>query len=130
MNQPPTYDLTLILDPAATDERRAEIVEHVRGALESQGTIEGQLEWGSRPLAYEIRHKQDAEYHFFQFKGPAELLDSLNHTLRITDGIVRYRIIKSTGPAMTPMEYRPEERSREDRGDRGDRAERGGYRSR
>jgi small subunit ribosomal protein S6 len=45
-------------------------------------------------MAYEIRHKTDADYHLIQFNGPRELLDRLDRTLRITDGVVRYRIIK------------------------------------
>ena len=51
-------------------------------------------DWGTRALAYEIRHKTDAEYHLLQFHGPAALLASLQRTLRITDGVVRFRIIK------------------------------------
>ena len=45
-------------------------------------------------MAYEIRHKTDAEYHLIQFHGHAQLLESLQRTLRITDGVVRFRIIK------------------------------------
>ena len=45
-------------------------------------------------MAYEIRHKTDAEYHLIQFNGPRELLERLDRTLRITDGVIRYRIIK------------------------------------
>ena len=36
----------------------------------------------------------DAEFHLLQFHGNRELLERLDRTLRITDGVVRYRIIK------------------------------------
>ena len=45
-------------------------------------------------MAYEIRHKGEAEYHLLQFHGDADLLADLHRTLRITDGIMRFRIIK------------------------------------
>jgi hypothetical protein len=51
--------------------------------------------WGERPLAYPIEKKASAEYHLLQFHvGDVELLASLSRTLRITDGVVRSRIIK------------------------------------
>jgi small subunit ribosomal protein S6 len=45
-------------------------------------------------MAFEIRHKGDADYHLLQFRATRELLEELDRTLRITDGVVRYRIIK------------------------------------
>jgi small subunit ribosomal protein S6 len=58
------------------------------------GSIVGKHEWGPRAMAYEIRHKTDAEYHLIQFHASAPLLENLQRTLRITDGVVRFRIIK------------------------------------
>ena len=48
----------------------------------------------ARALAYEIDHREAAEYHLLQFSGPASLIAALEHNLRITDGVVRYRVIK------------------------------------
>jgi small subunit ribosomal protein S6 len=45
-------------------------------------------------MTFQIRHQPDAEYHLLQFTGPPSLLESLSHTLRITDGVLRFRIIK------------------------------------
>ena len=45
-------------------------------------------------MAFEIDHESEAEYELLQFEGPKTLLDELNRTLRITDGVVRFRIIK------------------------------------
>ena len=51
-------------------------------------------DWGLRPTAYEVRKRADADYHLLQFQGPAELLQQLDHALKITDGVNRFRIIK------------------------------------
>jgi len=58
------------------------------------GSIERNDDWGRRPMAYEIRHHPEAEYHLLQFKAPPTLLEELSHTLRITDGVLRFRVIK------------------------------------
>ena len=41
-------------------------------------------------------HTADAEYHLLQFSGPPALVETLSYNLKITDGVVRHRIIKVT----------------------------------
>lgn len=88
------YDLILLLDLGAEDERRAKIVADARAAISAEGELLGDQSWGTRPLSYEIDHREAAEYHLLQFSGPASLIGALEHNLRITDGVVRYRVIK------------------------------------
>ena len=91
----PTYDLILMLDTEADAPLRAKIVADARSAIEAQGELLRHDEWGDRALAYPIDHKQAAEYHLLQFHSSTpELLRGLDRTLRITDGIVRFRIVK------------------------------------
>ena len=81
------YDLMLLLDLGAEDDARAKIVADARAAIEADGTLLGDQAWGVRPLAYPIDHRNQAEYHLLQFSGPPSLIASLEHTLRITDGV-------------------------------------------
>lgn len=90
----PLYDLTLMLDPAAPDDRRAKIVGDAETAISAKGTLEGKHAWGNRTMTFEIDHKAEAEYHLLQFTGTPELLEQLQRTLRVTDGVMRFRIIK------------------------------------
>jgi small subunit ribosomal protein S6 len=111
----PTYDLMLMLDPAATDEQRAKVLADVERLLgQDGGTIVGTQEWGTRTMAYEIRHKTDAEYHLFQFQAPADTLRALERMLRITDAVVRFRIIKLAPGTPPPPAVRPESRAAEE----------------
>jgi ribosomal protein S6 len=104
----PVYDLMLLLDTAATDEQRAKILADTEAAILAEGTLVGKHDWGARALAYEIRHKGDAEYHLFQFNATPALLERLHRTLRLTDGIVRFRIIKLAPGTPPPPAVRPE----------------------
>src|SRR3984957_11462882 len=90
----PIYDLILLLDLGAEGEVRAKIIADARAAISAEGELVGDQAWGTRALAYEIDHREQAEYHLLQFSGPPSLIDSLEHTLRITDGVVRHRVIK------------------------------------
>ena len=88
------YDLNILLDSELPEETRERILADVEAMVAETGTIVSAHDWGRRTMAYEIRHKTDAEYHLIQFHATRELLASLDHTLRITDGVQRFRIIK------------------------------------
>jgi small subunit ribosomal protein S6 len=89
------YDLMLVLSTAAEDERRAKILSDVEAQItDGGGTVERNDDWHSRPLAYEINHQAEGEYHLFQFTGPTTLLEALSHNLRIDDAVLRFRIIR------------------------------------
>jgi small subunit ribosomal protein S6 len=110
------YDLMLMLDSNAPDERRAEIASNVQTAIENGGTLVGAHDWGMRRIAFEIDHRADAEYRLYQFETPDDdhsLLEQLDHTLKITDGVLRHRIIRlkpGSPPPPTPRQAgRPRE---------------------
>jgi small subunit ribosomal protein S6 len=91
----PLYDLVLMLSPDAAEDSRAKILRDVESTISGAGgSIERNDDWGRRPMAYEIRHQPEAEYHLLQFRAPGSLIEDLSHTLRITDGVVRHRVIK------------------------------------
>jgi small subunit ribosomal protein S6 len=92
----PLYDLMLLLSTAAPDEQRSKILADVESMItNADGSIERKDDWGQRPLAYRIHHQPDADYHLLQFKAPPTLIETLSHDLRITDGVVRFRVIKN-----------------------------------
>jgi len=132
MADKPNYDLMVLLDPEAPEERRAQLIEQIRGQIQSgDATLKGDADWGMRRLAYEIDHRAEAQYHLFQFEASADLLTSLDRSLSIDDAVLRFRTIRLPGeapeqtpeaPPQTSFESgRREGRGRDDRGDRGDR---------
>lgn len=99
------YDLMLLLDATAPEERRQEILADVQGTIDADGTLIGVHDWGSRRLTFEIDHRPDADYKLLQFEGGNDLLDRLNNSLRIADGVLRFRIIRQLpgGPPVPPQ---------------------------
>jgi small subunit ribosomal protein S6 len=117
------YELVLMLDPEAADEAREKVAGDVRQAIEGAGTLDRADTWGMRKMAYEIKQRNEADYRFYRFQGEPELLERLDHSLKITDGVLRVRIFKVDpgAPANPPPEF---ERLVPSGGDRGDRERR------
>lgn len=106
-NQAPLYDLVLLLSTTAPEEQRTKILADVESAITgAEGSIERRDDWGQRPLAYRIQHQPEADYHLLQFTAPPALIETLSHDLRITDGVVRFRVIKNL-PGTPPAPESP-----------------------
>ena len=91
-----TYDLTLLLDSTADDDRRKKILADAQALIGQHGSVASTHDWGVRPTTYEVKKQAAAEYHLIQFssEAPRPLLEELDRVLPITDGVLRYRIIK------------------------------------
>jgi small subunit ribosomal protein S6 len=88
------YELVLMLDPESADEAREKVAGDVRQQIEGSGTLDRADVWGMRKLAYEIRQRNEADYRYYRFQGEPDLLERLDHSLKITDGVLRFRIFK------------------------------------
>src|SRR3954453_6043423 len=109
---PPLYDLTVLLDTTAPDDQRTKILSDIESMISGRVEVVGTRDWGARTMAYEIRHKTDAEYHLIQFHGHAELLATLQRPRRLMDGGGRFRITNrepGTPPPPAPPERAPVE---------------------
>jgi small subunit ribosomal protein S6 len=120
--QAPEYELVLMLDPEAPDEQREKIAADARQRISSGGELKHDTAWGMRKLAYEIRQRTEADYRFFRFENGGNLLDELNHNLKIADGVLRFRIFKvdPRNPVIVPPPPTPLSSGRPERGGRRD----------
>ncbi len=104
----PLYDLMIVISTEVEEDRRAKILSDVETQITSGGgTMERNDDWRTRALAYEINHQREGEYHLIQFKGAPALIESLSHSLRIDDAVLRFRIIKVLPGTPPPPEAAP-----------------------
>jgi small subunit ribosomal protein S6 len=111
-----------MLDPSPDEAGRDALAQDVRGRIEGKGTLKHENKWGLRKMAYEIGGRNEADYRWLRFEAPTELLDELNHNLKIADGVLRFRIFKvdADAPVMIPPAVAaPAPGASRDRGDRG-----------
>jgi small subunit ribosomal protein S6 len=110
------YDLMLLIDPNAPEERRTAAVSEAESLLNSGGEVVASQDWGHRRMAYEIDHRPEADYRLYQFNGDSDLLERLNQRLRINDAVLRFRIIKAKpGQPLPPPPEQQAPRRRDDR---------------
>jgi small subunit ribosomal protein S6 len=93
-----------MLDPRQDASSRDALAKEARGQIEASGALKHENTWGLRKLAFEIGKCTEADYRWFRFEGPTELLEKLNHNLKIADGVLRFRIFKvdAATPVMVP----------------------------
>jgi small subunit ribosomal protein S6 len=98
------YELVLMLDPGRDASSRDSLAGDARKLIESAGSLKHENNWGLRKMAFEISRRTEADYRWFRFEAPTELLESLDHSLKIADGVLRFRIFKvdPEAPVMVP----------------------------
>lgn len=98
------YELVLMLDPEQDAPARDAVAQEAKGQIEASGTLKHENVWGLRKLAYEIKQRNEADYRWFRFEAPTELLEQLDHNLKIADGVLRFRIFKvdADTPVLVP----------------------------
>ena len=91
---PREYELVLMLDPGLEESARDKLAQEARAQIEGDGELKHENSWGLRKMAYEIHQRTEADYRWYRFTAPRELLGRLDHNLKIADGVLRFRIFK------------------------------------
>ncbi|MDN5314725.1 MAG: small subunit ribosomal protein [Clostridiales bacterium] len=91
------YEAVFILNPAIGDEAITATTDKVKALIESEATIEQMDVWGRRRLAYEIDDQKEGYYVLVNFSSEAEFPKELERVLKITDGVMRYMVVRADG---------------------------------
>lgn len=89
------YELVYILTPELDQEATQAYIEKFNGIITNQGgTVDEVNEWGKKRLAYEINDIKEGYYVLVNFSGNGEVINELDRIFKITDGILRYLVVK------------------------------------
>lgn len=88
------YEVMMILDPSLEDEQVKTIVDRVTELITAGGNAPRIERWGKRRLAFEINKKPDGLYFLFEATSAPAAMIELDRNLRITDGVLRYKVIR------------------------------------
>ncbi|MDK2807164.1 MAG: small subunit ribosomal protein [Thermoanaerobacterium sp.] len=90
-----SYETIFIISPDVNDEARPALIEKFKNLItEKGGEITNVDEWGRRKLAYEIDKKSEGYYVLMNFNSDVDVPHELERVYKITDGILRYLIVK------------------------------------
>ncbi len=89
-----TYETIFIINPEVGEDNVKALVEKFKNLLETSAQLENIDEWGKRKLAYPIMDKNEGCYVLANFTSDSAFPHELERIYKITDGIIKYMIIK------------------------------------
>ena len=92
-----SYEVMFIVDPDMGEENVAATVEKFKSMIEQKATLDSFAEWGKRRLAYLINDKSEGYYVLATMTAEPEFPAELERVFRITDGIMRYLVLRKEG---------------------------------
>jgi small subunit ribosomal protein S6 len=94
------YELMLVIRPDVPDDRSQAVIDKVtRQITASGGQILKVAPWGRRRLAYPIDRFREGSYHIVLFSAPPDALVELEHSLLITEEVIRHLVTRDERPA-------------------------------
>lgn len=91
------YEVMFIVNPELGEEAVAAVVEKFKNLLETQATLDSFAEWGKRRLAYPIDDINDGYYVLATITAEPNFPAELERIFKITDGIMRYLVLRKEG---------------------------------
>ena len=94
------YELMLVIRPDVADDKSQALIDRTtRGIVAAGGQIVKVAPWGRRRLAYPIDRHREGSYHIILFEAPSEAIVELEHTLLITEEVLRHLVTRVERPA-------------------------------
>ena len=104
MDKISSYETLFIVDAQQGEDGIKALVDKFTGLIAENGTVESVDEWGKRKLAYPINDKNEGYYVLVNFKSEGTLPSELERIFGITDGIMRYMVIRKEDKKLAKAE--------------------------
>jgi small subunit ribosomal protein S6 len=93
------YELMLVIRPDVADDKSQALVDRTtRQIVAAGGQIVKVAPWGRRRLAYPIDRHREGSYQIILFEAPSTAILELEHTLLITEEVLRHLITRVERP--------------------------------
>ncbi len=96
------YELMLVIRPDVADDKSQALVDRTtQQIVATGGQIVKVAPWGRRRLAYPIDRHREGSYQIILFEAPAEAIVELEHSLLITEEVLRHLVTRVERPVKT-----------------------------
>lgn len=93
------YELMLVIRPDVPDDKSQAVVDRTtRQIVAAGGQIVKVAPWGRRRLAYPIDRHREGSYQIVLFEAPSEAISELEHSLLITEEVIRHLVTRVERP--------------------------------
>ena len=89
------YELTVLIHPDLETDLEAPLTVVRKLVTGNGGKILKEEAWGKKKLAYRIKGQDFAVYQYMEIELPADAPLKISNTLNITDGVIRYLLVKA-----------------------------------
>lgn len=89
------YELTVLIHPDLETDLEAPLGVVHKLVTGNGGKIIKEEAWGKKRLAYKIKGQDFALYQYMEVELPADAPLKISNTLNITDGVIRYLLVKA-----------------------------------
>lgn len=90
------YELVLMINPDADQERIDVVVERIRKVTgEYGGEIVSENNWGKRKLAYKIGSYTEANYHLANIQMENGGSQALESNLKLAEDVIRHLLVRT-----------------------------------
>lgn len=92
------YEAMVVLNPSLEGEKLETAITKIEKLLKkSKNEVAKVDKWGKRKLSYPIEHSDQGYYLVYYFKGEEESIKELNRVLKISDEVIRHKIVRRSG---------------------------------
>lgn len=88
------YETVFIISSQLDEDNIKAMVEKFKNLLETSVQLESIEEWGKRKLAYPINDENEGYYVLANFSAESDFPRELERIFKITEGIIKYMVIK------------------------------------
>ncbi|MCR4688048.1 MAG: 30S ribosomal protein S6 [Saccharofermentans sp.] len=89
-----TYRLIVVLGASIGEEGCTSLTDTIKAKIESGATLNSLDSLGNKELAYEIDGEKNGYYVQANFTADSDFPKELERVLKITDGVIRYLIVR------------------------------------
>ena len=89
-----SYRAVVVLNPALGEEGLAALTDSIKAKVESAATIDSLDVVGMKELAYEIQDQKSGYYVQINFTAEGDFPSEFERVLNITDGVLRYLVVR------------------------------------
>ncbi|HHV96723.1 MAG TPA: 30S ribosomal protein S6 [Clostridiaceae bacterium] len=88
------YEALYVLDAQLEEQAIKDLVEKFNNLISTSAELKNTEEWGKRKLAYKINKMSEGYYVLTEFSADPTFPQELERIFKITDGVIRYLIVK------------------------------------
>lgn len=91
------YETVIIADPELSEAQLKDLFEKFKNLITRfHGNLIKIENWGLKNMAFEVNHKRSGHYVIFEYCGNPDIVEKIEHNIKIDDRIIRFLTIKTS----------------------------------